>query len=103
MYSNHKSHFTKCKTDFTEQFPVCYNLKSFHMLSHNRNIGINIKKFRSFKGKKQIVLAGEIGVSRIMLSRYENGRSTISLQQLQKIANCLGVTIDQLVYEENNC
>jgi transcriptional regulator with XRE-family HTH domain len=57
------------------------------------SIGMKIKKWRTFKDYKQEVLAKEIGISRIMLSRYENGRSKISILQLQKIASLLEVEL----------
>lgn len=60
-------------------------------------IGKNIQRWRSFKGKKQETFAKEIGISRVMLSRYENGRSIISLQQLEHIAELLEVTIEDLI------
>ena len=60
-------------------------------------IGKNIQRWRSFKGKKQETLAKEVGISRIMLSRYENGRSEISIKLLEKIAKLLDVSIDELL------
>jgi transcriptional regulator with XRE-family HTH domain len=69
---------------------------------YNLSIGWNIKRWRSFRGKKQQVFANEIGVSRNMLSRYENGKSTVSVQQLQKIASCLQVSLDNLLTENAN-
>lgn len=63
-------------------------------------IGKNIRRWRSFKGKKQECLAKEIGISRIMLSRYENGRSKISMEHLETIAKTLGVNIQELIDSE---
>ena len=60
-------------------------------------VGMKIKKWRSFKDYKQESFAKEIGVSRIMLSRYENGRSKVSILQLQKIASLLEVEISVLL------
>ena len=60
-------------------------------------IGKNIQRWRSFKGKKQETFAKEMGISRVMLSRYENGRSAISLEQLEQIANSLGIKIEDLI------
>ncbi|MBC7536458.1 MAG: helix-turn-helix transcriptional regulator [Ferruginibacter sp.] len=60
-------------------------------------VGMKIKKWRNFKDFKQEVFAKEIGVSRIMLSRYENGRSRVSVLQLQKIALLLDVEITVLL------
>lgn len=60
-------------------------------------IGENIKKHRAFKGKKQEALAKEIGVSRIMLSRYENGRVKISIETLHTIATSLDIKLMELL------
>ncbi len=60
-------------------------------------VGMKIKKWRSFKDYKQESFAKEIGISRIMLSRYENGRSRVSILQLQKIASLLEVEISVLL------
>ncbi|MEO8770278.1 MAG: helix-turn-helix transcriptional regulator [Ferruginibacter sp.] len=60
-------------------------------------VGMKIKKWRNFKDYKQEVFAKEIGISRIMLSRYENGRSRVSILQLQKIALLLEVEISVLL------
>jgi transcriptional regulator with XRE-family HTH domain len=60
-------------------------------------IGKNIQRWRTFKGKKQETFAKEIGISRVMLSRYENGRSIISLQQLEHIAKLLELRIEDLI------
>lgn len=59
--------------------------------------GLKIKKWRNFKDYKQEVFAKELGISRIMLSRYENGRSQVSLPQLQKIAFVLDVELSVLL------
>ncbi len=63
-------------------------------------IGKNIQRWRFFKGKKQETLAKEIGISRVMLSRYENGRSTVSLEQLGHIAKTLEIKIEDLINPE---
>jgi len=60
-------------------------------------IGKNIRKWRQFRGKKQGIFAKEIGISRTMLSRYENGRSEISINRLQDIAILLGITLQILI------
>lgn len=62
-------------------------------------IGKNIQRWRSFRGKKQQTFAKEIGVSRVMLSRYENGRSGISLEHLEEISTSLGISIWELLNE----
>ena len=60
-------------------------------------LGTKIRQWRNFRNYKQEVFAREIGVSRIMLSRYENGRSKVSVIQLQKIARVLEVELTTLL------
>ncbi len=66
---------------------------------YNITVGWNIRRWRSFRGKKQQAFANEIGISRNMLSRYENGRSSVSVIQLQKIARCLQTSVEDLLTE----
>jgi len=60
-------------------------------------VGRNIQRWRQFKGKKQEPFAKEIEISRVMLSRYENGRSKISLEELEKIATALSIPLHELL------
>jgi transcriptional regulator with XRE-family HTH domain len=59
-------------------------------------VGTNIKKWRSFRGIKQQNLACTIGISRVTLSKYENGRTEISVILLSDIARALAITLDEL-------
>ena len=56
-------------------------------------VGENIKRHRTFKSKKQDCFAKEIGKTRQMLSRYENGRCEIPLPMLRLIAEKLDVPL----------
>ena len=60
-------------------------------------VGENIKRHRTFKSKKQDSFAKEIGKTRQMLSRYENGRTEIPFSTLQLIAEKLDIPIDFLI------
>jgi transcriptional regulator with XRE-family HTH domain len=62
-------------------------------------IGANIKRCRMAQGFKQETFAKEIGISRIMLSRYENGRSVLSSAKLADIAKFLQVPVVILLSE----
>jgi len=63
----------------------------------NALIGSNIRRWRKFNDIKQDVFARQIGVSRIMLSRYENGRSKISAEVIYRITVRLKISFIQLV------
>lgn len=62
----------------------------------------NLKHLRATKKLSQADFAKEIGVHVTHLSRYERGLSSPSLEVVQKIAEVLNVSIDILVYGENN-
>ena len=64
-------------------------------------IGKNLKKWRIEAGIKQEVLAEMIGVSVQTLSRYENGHRAPNADVLQKIATALGVSVAELLSDEN--
>jgi transcriptional regulator with XRE-family HTH domain len=66
-------------------------------MQQNYLVGENIKRWRSFKGFKQEHLAEKIGISRVTLSKYENGRTPISFVQLQHIADTLNIQLEVLI------
>ena len=65
-------------------------------------IGDNIKKIRSEKGISQEELASRLNVVRQTLSKWERGISAPDSQMLIKIAEELGVTANELLYEPNS-
>lgn len=62
--------------------------------------GERIKKIRDKRGWTLDVLAEESGVSKGFLSDVENGKRDISSQNLLRIANVLGASIDYLLRGE---
>lgn len=70
-----------------------------------RNYRICFKKIRQLRGDKglsQEFLAEELGVCQTTYGRIENGRQKISGEQLLKVAKILGISINQLVGEQEN-
>ncbi len=61
------------------------------------SIANKIKNLRTSKHLKQEDLAKKIGVSRLMLGRYERGEAIPSAETLQKIAQVLEVSTDYLL------
>ncbi len=61
------------------------------------SIANKIKDLRTSKHLKQEDLAKKIGVSRLMLGRYERGEAIPSAETLQKIAQVLEVSTDYLL------
>jgi transcriptional regulator with XRE-family HTH domain len=57
----------------------------------------NLKKWRASKNISQEELSGKIGIHPVQLSRYERGQTTPSIDVVQKIAEALDISIDELV------
>jgi transcriptional regulator with XRE-family HTH domain len=56
--------------------------------------------FRKQKGLTQKALADAVGMSLIQINRYEAGSSSPNLEAIRKLAVVLGVTADELVFDE---
>lgn len=65
-----------------------------HVLS---NFGKNMKKALVDKGMKQCELADAVGLSFNTVSKLARGEQTPGAETLIKIANVLGVTVDELI------
>lgn len=64
------------------------------------NIGENIKQFRKNKKITQKELGELIGVKAITIRKYESNEREPNIETLNKIATALGVTINDLVKNE---
>lgn len=62
-------------------------------------IGNNIRKFREKKGWSQEELAFECGLHRTYIGSVERGERNITILNLIKITDCLGVRIEDLYPE----
>lgn len=62
----------------------------------------NIKKFREKCKISQEELARRTGISQSAISLYEKGEITPKIAIADKLANALGVTIEQLLKEDEN-
>lgn len=62
-------------------------------------LGESIKKYRKIKGLTQKELSEKINISRSFMSQIESGISMPSEENLKKIANCLGVKVEQLTID----
>ena len=61
-------------------------------------LGERIKKAREQQNISQYTLAKKIDMSTTQLSAYENGKKSIGLQVVARIASALNMTIDELYY-----
>ncbi len=64
------------------------------------SIGENIERFRKSNNMKQTVLADFLGISREMISYYENGKRPIPIQILMKLSDLFGVDLEVLISDE---
>lgn len=62
-------------------------------------VGRRIKRIRRYKGITQEDLAFSVGTSAAYISSIECAKKKPSLQKLYEIAEVLGVTINDLVYD----
>lgn len=60
----------------------------------------NYAKLRDEKGLKDYDIAKLSGVATATLSCWKNGHYTPKIPKLRKIADVLGVTVDELIKEE---
>lgn len=80
-------HLTQCASDVTittDDYLCIRNL-----MNQKELVGIQLKKARKQMSLSQEDLAKKIGISRMMISRYEVGSSDIPLEKLQRIAELL--------------
>ena len=61
----------------------------------------NLRRIRKARSMTQTELAERVGVLQKDISRYERGQHVPSIQMLKDIAEVLGVTVNDLI-EENN-
>ena len=57
----------------------------------------NLKSIRKQKGFTQVSLSVFSGVNRVSIAKYETGKAEPNLETARKLADALGVTIDELV------
>ncbi|MCB7317735.1 helix-turn-helix domain-containing protein [Lacrimispora sp. 210928-DFI.3.58] len=67
------------------------------MVNMNEIISNNIMNIMKQNDKKQVDLAGYLGVSKQVISKMLSGARMINAIELQKIAEFLGVTMERLV------
>lgn len=64
-----------------------------------RQVGQNIKKYRSIKNYSLQVLAEKVGVTKKTMQRYETGAIKVDMNRLGEIAIALGVKVSALIYD----
>lgn len=60
-------------------------------------VGIRIRNIRKSQGMSQQILAYEVDMEKTNISRIEAGRTNVTVKNLYKIAQALGVTMKDIV------
>mgnify|MGYP001851777302 FL=1 len=69
--------------------------------SEEYKLGQNIRKYRLAKGWSQMDLSNAVDIDRADISKYENGsKGEMGFKTLKKFASALGVSVDQLLSDE---
>ncbi len=63
----------------------------------SERLGKNIKKIRTRKGMSQGDICRALDMDRGYMSAIENGKKNVTIQQLERLAQALGVSVDKLL------
>ena len=63
----------------------------------SKKLGVNIKKIRARKGMSQGDICRALHMDRGYMSAIENGKKNITISQLERLAQALGVSVDKLL------
>jgi len=67
------------------------------MINSSQRLGQNLKKWRAKKQLSQGDIAKFLGTDRAYISNIENGRMNPTLSTLEKLAQSLDITVDELL------
>ena len=67
------------------------------MANISSKLGQNMKRIRTKKNMSQGDIARALGVDRGYISNIESGKKNLTLATIQKLANALGVSADELL------
>jgi len=73
---------------------ICYN---GYMAEINKQVGLNIKKYRARKNMTQEELAFQANLHRAYVGQIERGEKNIGLVNLEKIAKALNIDTCKLL------
>ena len=66
-------------------------------MSITKKLGENIKKIRTRKKMSQGDICRALDMDRGYMSAIENGKKNITIAQLERLAQALGVSVDKLL------
>ena len=67
------------------------------MKNEAEKLGENLKRIRTEKDISQVDVSRSLGVSRGFVSNIENGKTNPTLSTITRIAEALGVSVDELL------
>ncbi|MFA5029627.1 MAG: helix-turn-helix transcriptional regulator [Patescibacteria group bacterium] len=67
------------------------------MTNSSRKLGINVRRIREEKGMTQGDLCRKLGLDRAYLSNVESGKKNPTLATMERIAEALDVSVDELL------
>lgn len=59
-----------------------------------------LREIRKARGMTQIQLANHTGINRVTIARYETDKIWPTLRNAEKLADALGVTLNELIGKE---
>lgn len=62
-----------------------------------QKFGENMKKIRTIKKMSQGDICRALSLDRAYISNVENGKQNLTISTMEKVANVLGVSVDQLL------
>ena len=63
----------------------------------SKRLGDNIKKIRTRKGMSQGDICRALDMDRGYMSAIENGKKNINIEELERLAQALSVSVDKLL------
>ena len=80
----------------------CYNASKQNQLEDCvMPFAEKLSKLRNERGLTQQEMAGLVGVGIAQMRRYEKGNSSPTLEVIKNIARTLGISADELIFDEN--
>ena len=67
------------------------------MAKISKKLGQNIKRIRLSREMTQGDICRKLDMDRSYMSAIENGKKNITIQQLERLAQALGVSVDKLL------
>ena len=84
------------ETKVVSKYNKCY-YNEVNMNDESKKLGANLKRIRLEKGMSQADLCRELDVDKGYISNIESGKQNPTLATISRVANALGVSVDELL------